>query len=52
MKLRNKNEGYFQLVDEVLTVGQKEEEQGKKVRPKVVDKYYWFQVPSCQKFRN
>jgi len=30
MKLRNKNEGYFQLVDKVLTVGQKEEEQGKK----------------------
>jgi len=46
MKLRNKNEGYSQLVDKVITVGQKEEEQGKKVRPQLLGKYCWFQIPS------
>jgi len=47
MKLRNKNEGCFQLVHKVLSGDKKEEgEEGKKVRPKVVGKYCWFQIPS------
>jgi hypothetical protein len=46
MKLRNKNEGYFQLVHKVLSGGKKGEEQGKNVRLKIVGKYCWFQIPS------